>query len=321
MGASRKILIVGSGGREHALAWKLASEPDVGEVVCVPGSDAIAAVARVRDGNPLDLPALTEIARQEAPDLIVVGPEAPLAAGLADRLRRDGKAAVFGPGVDGARIESSKAFAKKVMRAHQIPTAESRAFTDAGQALAYARECRLPVVVKADGLASGKGVAVCKTREEAVEAVERTMVRKAFGEAGACAVLEEFLTGEEISAFAITDGSTIVPLASACDHKRLRDGDEGPNTGGMGAFCPAPRAERMEEIIGRVFVPIVHAMRSEGIDYRGLLYAGLMWTAKGPRVLEFTCRFGDPETQPLLALMEGDLAPLLAGTAAGRIEC
>lgn len=316
-----KVLVVGSGGREHALAWLLKRSPSVSEVLAAPGNPGLAELGRCFPVAADDADGLLRLAREEGVDLTVVGPEAPLAAGLADRFARQ-KRLVFGPTAAAARLESSKAFAKRLMQKHRIPTASFRVFDDAAKALAHVRAAPPPLVVKADGLAAGKGVFVCGTTEEALAAVEAAMTRKAFGEAGARVVVEECLTGPELSVMALTDGETLFPLPPCRDHKRALDGDRGPNTGGMGAFCPVPGVS--EDLLRRVereiLVPVVHAMRVEKCPFAGLLYAGLMLTPSGPKVLEFNVRFGDPETQVLVRRLAGDFGALLLSVARGRLD-
>jgi phosphoribosylamine--glycine ligase len=314
-----KVLLVGGGGREHALAWKLAQSPRLRSLVAAPGNPGIAAHADcipVKDSAIDDLVAL---ALRERPDLVVVGPELPLSLGLADRLRECG-VPVFGPGSASARIESSKAFAKELMARHRIPSAAFRTFADAGAARAYCRRIGAPLVIKADGLAAGKGVMVCRSLDEADLAVSQCLEAGAFGEAGRLILVEEFMEGEEVSFFALSDGATALPLASAQDHKTVSDGDRGPNTGGMGAYSPAPVLDpAMEERVMRDIVrPVIGAMAREGCPYQGVLYVGLMMTAEGPRVVEFNCRFGDPECQAILPRLDQDLLPLLEAVAVAR---
>jgi phosphoribosylamine--glycine ligase len=317
-----KILLIGSGGREHALAWKLAAESAVREVVCAPGNPGIAQVARLAAVPATDLDALLALATAERVDLTVVGPEAPLDLGVVDLFRAHGLR-IFGPSRAAAALECSKVFAKTFMARHGIPTARYRVCTDAASAHdAIARaELGFPVVVKADGLAAGKGVVVAPDRPAADMAIHAAMEDRRFGDAGARVVLEECLVGPEVSFFAICDGAQAVPLGSAQDHKRIFDGDRGPNTGGMGAFAPSPlvdaalHARIMEEIVG----PVVAGMRDEGREYRGFLYVGLMLTAEGPKVIEFNVRFGDPEAQVVIPMIAGDLAPHLAAAADGAL--
>jgi len=318
-----KVLIVGSGGREHALAWKVAQSPRVAEVLAAPGSAGMADVARCYpEVAAMDAPAIRALCEREGVSLVVVGPEDPLAAGLADRLR-DAGIAVFGPSAEAAQLEASKTFSKEFMARHGIPTAEFAAFAALEPALAWVRDRGGRCVVKADGLAAGKGVAMCETPEAAEQALREAMEECRFGEAGAKVVIEEWLEGEEVSFYAITDGRNIVTLAAAQDHKRALDGDLGENTGGMGAYSPAPvcSPEVEAKILERVVRPLIDGMAAEGRPYQGVLYAGLMIDAEGdPSVVEFNVRFGDPETQPLMVRMEGDLVPLLEGSARGDLD-
>jgi phosphoribosylamine--glycine ligase len=314
-----KALLVGGGGREHALAWKIAQSPLLTGLVVAPGNPGIARHGRcvpVRDTAVDDLLAL---ALAERVDLVVVGPEAPLALGLGDRLRAAGLA-VFGPSAAAARLESSKAFAKDLMARHGIPTARFRVFDGPGPARAFCREMGAPVVVKTDGLAGGKGAIVCRTLEEADGAIALCFEERAFGEAGLRVVVEEFMVGEEVSFFALSDGATILPLAAAQDHKTVFDDDQGPNTGGMGAHSPAPVMDEAtaERVMAEILRPTIAAMAQEGAPYSGVLYAGLMITGEGPRVVEFNCRFGDPECQAILPRLDQDLLPLLDAVARGR---
>ena len=298
-----KVLLVGSGGREHALAWKLGQSPALNELHAAPGNPGISALGRCHPLRMDDVEGLLALCRERAIDLVVIGPEAPLVAGIADELRRAG-VAVFGPGRSAARIEGSKAFAKDVMRAAGVQTA------------AELEHVRAPCVVKADGLAAGKGVFVCRTQAEAQEAWKRAQ------SLGDRIVVEELLEGEEVSVFAVTDGVDVVPIPPAQDFKRLGDGNEGPNTGGMGSYSPVPvlADHDAEEIVERVHRPVLAELAGRGAPYVGLLYAGLMLTEDGPRVLEFNCRFGDPETQAILPRLDGDLLSLLASAAQGRID-
>lgn len=319
-----KILLIGSGGREHALAWKLAQSPRVTELLVAPGSDGIAQEPKtrcVRDVAAADVERLVDLAARERPDLTVVGPEGPLVAGVADRVRMQ-QLKVFGPSAAAAQLEGSKAFAKSLMERAGIPTARARAFDDAAQAVRWLEQQSAPWVVKADGLASGKGVVVPATVEEAVGAVRRMMVDRQFGEAGARVVLEERLAGEEASLIALTDGLRVLPLESAQDHKRLKDGDEGPNTGGMGTYSPAPvvTTERLAAIRRQVLEPTIRAMAEAGAPFVGALYAGLMMTADGSKVLEYNVRFGDPETQAILPRLTSDLAEALLAAAEERLD-
>jgi phosphoribosylamine---glycine ligase len=316
-----KVLAVGGGGREHALAWALARSPSVDEVVAAPGNPGIAEVARCEPVAADDLLGQVALAEEEGPDLVVVGPEAPLVAGLVDALSERGIAA-FGPPAAGARIEGSKAWAKDLCLRFGIPTGRAEVTDDVARAIMLLDLFEPPYVVKADGLASGKGVTVAATREEAVAAIEACLVDRTFGEAGARVVLEEHLVGREVSVLALTDGRTVVPLEPAQDFKRAGDGDTGPNTGGMGASSPVPF---VDEALGRriedeILRPTVQALGAEGIRYRGVLYAGLMLTPEGPKVLEFNARFGDPEAQAVLPRLDADLGEALLACAEGRLD-
>ena len=313
------VLLVGGGGREHAIAWKLAQSPGLGRMIAAPGNPGIAAHARRVPVKDTAIDPLVALAQQERPDLVVIGPEAPLALGLADRLRAAGLA-VFGGSAAAARLESSKAFAKDLMARHRIPTARFGTFRDAAAARRYARELGAPLVVKADGLAAGKGVTVCGTLEEADRAIAQCLEARAFGDAGLTVVVEEFLVGEEASFFALSDGATVLPLTAAQDHKTVLDGDRGPNTGGMGAYSPAPvmDAAMQERVMATIVRPTIAAMADEGAPYTGALFVGLMITALGPKVIEFNCRFGDPECQAILPRLEDDLLALLLAAATGK---
>lgn len=315
-----KILVVGGGGREHAIVWKLAQSPLAEEIYCAPGNAGIAELADCVNIEADDVDTLLEFALAEDIDLTVVGPEAPLAAGIVDRFTAAGKK-IFGPTQAAALIEGSKELAKQIMEKYGIPTAEYDSFTDVSAAKAYIDKMGAPIVVKADGLAAGKGVVVAQTVEEAKQAVEEMLSGNAFGEAGAKVVIEEFLDGEEVSVLAFTDGYHVVPMVSAQDHKRVFDNDEGPNTGGMGAYSPAPiyTDELAEEVLARVLQPAVDGMRAEGRLYKGVLYAGLMLTADGVKVLEFNARFGDPETQAVLYRLQSDLVEVMLAVIDGTL--
>ncbi|MBI4425373.1 MAG: phosphoribosylamine--glycine ligase [Elusimicrobia bacterium] len=316
------VLVIGSGGREHALLWKLSQSPRAPRLFALPGSTAIGKLADCLTGaDPLNPPAVVELCKEHAIDLVVIGPEAPLAAGLSDGLEAFG-IAVFGPGHAAARLESSKAFAKDFMKRHGIPTAEFEVYDDPARAQDAAAELPLPLVVKADGLAAGKGVRVCRGREEALKAVQDFMLRGAVGEAGKRLVLERCLEGPEASVLAFVDGERWTLLPVARDHKRLLDGDGGPNTGGMGAYAPAPDvdAAALARIEREVLAPVLAGLKADRLKYRGLLYCGLMLTPQGPRVIEFNVRFGDPETQALLPLVENDLLDVLEACARGRLD-
>ena len=314
-----KVLLVGSGAREHALAWKLAQDDPALELLAAPGNPGIAALARCVAVGATDVDALAALAAAERVDLTVVGPEAPLAAGIVDRFRAAGLP-IFGPTRAAAEIETSKSFAKRLMRDAGVPTALAFSHRDPEAAKRAARTLGAPVVIKASGLAAGKGVVVCETLAEADAAIDAMLSERAFGEAGDEVLVEEFMTGEELSLFAVTDGERLVTLLPAQDHKRLLDGDLGPNTGGMGAFAPVATATPylLEQVERRVLAPTLGAMREAGRPFTGLLYAGLMLTATGPRVVEFNCRFGDPETEAILPLMESSLLELLL--AVGRCD-
>jgi len=316
-----RILVVGSGGREHALAWKISRSPLVRELFAAPGNPGIARIAKPVALDAGDVEGIARFARGAQVDLVVVGPEAPLVAGLADRLAKEG-IAVFGPSAAAAEIEGSKAFAKDVMQAAGIPTAEYATFTEPAAAVAWARARGGRVVVKADGLAAGKGVVVCGDAAEAEAALRAMLVERAHGAAGAKVVVEERLEGPEASCIAFTDGERVRMLAAAQDHKRIFDGDRGPNTGGMGAFSPTPNVgpELLADIERTVLVPAVREMARRGRPFRGALYAGLMLTARGPRVLEFNARLGDPETQPVLMRLRTDIVPALLAAAKGDLS-
>ena len=311
-----KVLLIGSGGREHALAWKLAQSPRLAKLYATPGNPGIAEHAELVDIEPHNI---VGFAREENIGLVVIGPEQPLVEGLADRLREEG-ILVFGPSAAAAQLEGSKGFTKDLCRRAGIPTADYQRFTDAASAKAALPSFGLPVVIKADGLAAGKGVVIPTTSEEAEAAID-DMFGGTFGSAGAEVVIEAFLVGEEASFFALTDGTTILPFGSAQDHKRVGDGDTGPNTGGMGAYSPASilTAELERQVMDRIVRPTVETMAAEGTPYSGVLYAGLMLTAEGPELIEYNCRFGDPETQVLMARFDGDLVTLLAAAAEGRL--
>lgn len=322
-----KVLIVGSGGREHALAWKIASSPRVSQVFVAPGNAGTALEATNVPIPATDKPALVKFAQENQIDLVVVGPEGPLVIGLVDDLQAAG-ILTFGPTAAAAELEGSKVFCKNLLHTANIPTAAYQTFRRAEDAQRYIKElypeadAPCPVVVKADGLAAGKGVIVCSNRREALDAIERIAGKREFGDAGKSLVIEERLIGQEASVLAITDGSTILTLPAAQDHKPAYDGDLGPNTGGMGAYCPTPLVdeEMMARIEAEVLVPIVHAMKRARRPFRGVLYAGLMLTSAGPKVLEFNTRFGDPECQPLLMRLESDLVDILEAVAKGRLD-
>jgi phosphoribosylamine--glycine ligase len=317
-----KLLVVGSGGREHALAWKLAQAPRVQLVYVAPGNGGTAQDERLANVDITDINELADFAEREQVALTVVGPEAPLAAGIVNVFRQRGLK-VFGPSKEAAQLESSKDFAKAFMKRHNIPTAAYETFSDATAAHAYVEKNGAPIVIKADGLAAGKGVVVAMSLEEAHQAIDMMLADNKLGDAGARVVIEEFLAGEEASFIVMVDGKHVLALASSQDHKRLQDGDQGPNTGGMGAYSPAPivtpqlHARVMREII----LPTVAGMEKEGIRYTGFLYAGLMIDAQGnPKTLEFNCRMGDPETQPIMARLKGDFSKVVEHAIAGTLN-
>ena len=311
-----KVLVVGSGGREHALCWKIKQSPLVKTLYCAPGNPGIARQAECVDIKISDIEGLLRFARAEEIDLTVVGPEFPLSLGIADRFNEEG-IAIFGPTRAASEIETSKVFSKNLMKKYGIPTAFFSTFDDFQEALDWVKEVKPPLVIKADGLASGKGVFICRTEAEAAEVLDDIMRRKIFGDSGDRVVIEEFLSGEEASFFAVSDGRNVIPLESCQDHKALLDGDRGPNTGGMGAYSPAPliTPDLTDEIMRRIIIPTVNALKEEGREYRGVLYAGLMVEGSEPRVLEYNCRFGDPETQPLMMRMDSDIVPILSAAA------
>jgi phosphoribosylamine---glycine ligase len=315
-----RVLVVGGGGREHALAWKLAQSPLVDDLFAAPGNAGMEEAATCLPVRAEDVDGLVAIVAEQAIDFTVVGPEAPLVAGLVDALTRQGHMA-FGPTGAGARLEGSKVWAKDLCLRHGIPTGHAEAFDDVTKALMFLDAFDPPYVVKADGLAAGKGVVVAASRQEAVQAIEASMVDRAFGAAGDRVLIEEYLDGREVSALALTDGDAVVPLVLAQDFKRVGDGDAGPNTGGMGAYSPVPYIDEATEqrIRTEVLEPAVRALRDEGVDYRGVLYAGLMLTDEGPKVLEFNCRFGDPETQAIIPRLSSDLAEAALATTEGRL--
>ena len=319
-----KVLIIGSGGREHALAWKCAQSPRVEEVLVAPGNAGTAREDRVRnvDVSSDDTESLAELAREEGVALTIVGPEAPLVAGLVDRFNELGLPC-FGPTAAAAQLEGSKAFTKDFLARHDIPTAAYRNFTELAPALNYIREQGAPIVIKADGLAAGKGVIVAHTLEEAESAATDMLQGGAFGSAGSCIVVEEFLDGEEASFIVITDGTTILPLATSQDHKARDEGDVGPNTGGMGAYSPAPvvTPDIEARIMSEVIRPTLEGMKADGHPYLGFLYAGLMIMADGtPKVIEYNCRMGDPETQPIMARLKSDLVDICLSTLEGELD-
>lgn len=315
-----KILVIGGGGREHALVWKIAQSPKVEKIYCAPGNAGIAGLAECVDIKVEDLDGLAEFAKANQIDLTVVGPEVPLTMGVVDRFEKD-NLRIFGPAKNAAIIEGSKEFSKDIMVKYGVPTAAYGSFTDAASALAYIDKVGAPIVVKADGLAAGKGVVVAMDVAAAKQAVNDIMADQVFGSAGSKVVIEEFLDGEEVSVLAFSDGKTVVPMVSAQDHKRAYDNDEGPNTGGMGAYSPAPiYTHEMEKfVLENVLKPTVDGMAKEGRLYKGVLYAGLMVTKDGIKVLEFNARFGDPETQAVLMRLDSDLVEIMEAVIDGKL--
>ena len=316
-----RILVTGGGGREHALCWAISASPLCTKLLCAPGNAGIAKVARCIDVPAEDIEGQVALALAEKIDFVVIGPETPLVAGLADRLAKVGIKA-FGPSMEAAQLEGSKGFTKDLCRRHQIPTGAYERFTDLDKAIAYIKTSGAPIVVKADGLAAGKGVVVAETVEQAVEAVRDMLAGNRFGAAGASVVIEEFLDGEEASLFALTDGEHALALAGAQDHKRAFDGDKGPNTGGMGAYSPTPilDAAMVERAMNEIVLPTVRAMKADGIPFKGVLYAGLMIGKNGPKLIEYNCRFGDPETQPMMMRLKSDIVPALIACADGGLK-
>ncbi len=316
-----RILVVGGGGREHALCWAISASPLCSKLYCAPGNAGIAQVAECVEVAAEDVAGQVALARREKIDFVVVGPEVPLAAGLADRLAEAG-IKVFGPSARAAQLESSKGFTKDLCRRHDIPTGTYERFTDLARAEAYIRAQGAPIVVKADGLAAGKGVVVAETVEQALAAARDMLSGNRFGEAGASVVVEEFLAGEEASFFALCDGQHALALVGAQDHKRVLDDDKGPNTGGMGAYSPAPvfDAAMQQRTMDEIILPTVRAMAADGMPFKGVLYAGLMITAQGPKIFEYNCRFGDPECQVLMMRLKSDIVPALLASADGNLK-
>ncbi|HBR14434.1 MAG TPA: phosphoribosylamine--glycine ligase [Candidatus Omnitrophica bacterium] len=316
-----KVLIVGSGGREHALAWKIKQSPMVKELYCAPGNGGIAQISECVDIPAEDIQRLVQFAKKKAIDLTVVGPEAPLVAGIVDVFKKEGLA-IFGPSQLAAQLEGSKVFAKEFMQKYDIPTAAFESFDDIREARAFLAKAEFPLVIKADGLAAGKGVMICQNMEEGEESLVQMMEDKIFQEAGRRVIIEECLKGEEVSILAISDGKNYVLLDSSQDHKRIFDDDLGPNTGGMGAYSPAPivDAELLRRIDESIIGPVIRGMKKEGAPFEGILYAGLMITIEGPKVLEFNVRFGDPETQVILPRWKNDLLEIMLACGEGRLN-
>ncbi|MDR0817644.1 MAG: phosphoribosylamine--glycine ligase [Clostridiales Family XIII bacterium] len=315
-----KVVIVGSGGREHSIAWKLAQSPDVDEIVCVPGNAGIAEVARIVDGDAEDIQQVVKIVKDEAPDLVVIGPEVPLAKGLTDELEALGTR-VFGPNKKCSRLEASKSFTKAFLARHDIPTAKYREFTDKDELIKNIGIYGYPMVLKADGLAAGKGVVLAQDAHEAHEAIEEMMGARVFGDAGDRVVVEECLKGVEASVLCFVDKSAIVPMASAQDYKRIFDEDRGPNTGGMGTYSPSLvfTEELEQQIRTRILTPTFEGFKEDGLDFRGVLFIGIMITTEGPKVIEFNNRFGDPETQSVLRRLDSDLLDIFVAVTEDRL--
>lgn len=316
-----KVLVIGSGAREHALCWKLRQSRHVKEIYAAPGSDGMARFAKPVAIGATEIDKLVAFAKDNKIDLTVVGPEDPLCAGIVDRFKKKGLR-IYGPSESAARLEGSKAFAKDVMRRHAIPTGGHKTYERAEPALEYLKNCDYPVVIKADGLAAGKGVTICEEYEQAEVAIKEAMQQKRFGDAGRRVLIEDFLQGEEISVHAITDGRTILPLCLAQDHKRVGDGDTGENTGGMGTYSPLPQVDEAtwSQIQDEIIVRSVHAMNRDEVPFKGTMFVGVMLTKQGPRVLEYNVRFGDPETQTILARLRGDLYEILSATVDGKLD-
>lgn len=316
-----KVLVIGSGGREHSLVWKIAQSPLVSKIFCAPGNPGISEIAECIDIEPEQINLLCQFAIKEKIELTVVGPEAPLANGIVDTFSKH-NLNIFGPTKNAAILETSKAFAKHLMRKHGIPTADFRDFDDYDHARNYVLSKGAPIVVKADGLSKGKGVFVCRTIDEALQAIDLIMKKRAFGDSGDKIIIEELLTGKEVSILAFTDGKTIIPMESSQDHKTIYDGGKGPNTGGMGAYSPVPLMtdDLYHQVEKEILVPTIHAMNREKRPYKGVLYVGLMITPHGPKVLEFNVRFGDPEAQILLVKMKSDLVPIMLAVISGKLD-
>lgn len=316
-----RVLVIGAGGREHVLGWKISQNPALEEIYFLPGNGGTLGLGENIPCNPLDLESVVCLAEEKRIDLTVVGPEAPLVAGLVDVFEKKGLK-IFGPRKEAALIEGSKVFAKKLLEKYGIPTGKAKVFDDYQEAVEHLKGADFPLVVKADGLAEGKGVTVCQTYEEAVKALGDCFLKKRFGEAGSQVLIEEYLEGEEFSLFVLTDGENVLPLLPAQDYKRVYEGDQGPNTGGMGSYAPPPfvTEEVKAEALEKVARPVIEAMKKEGREYKGLLYCGLILTSQGVKVLEFNCRFGDPESQAILPLLESDLLEVMLSVVEGNFR-
>lgn len=315
------ILIIGSGGREHTIAWKIKQATNINKIYCAPGNAGIGEIAELVDIAPTNIEALKKFVKEKNIGLTIVGPEDPLVLGIVDAFEKEGLK-IFGPSAKAAQLEGSKTFAKKIMKKYKVPTAEFWEFTDAQKALEHVYMSKFPVVIKADGLAAGKGVTVARSLVEAKRAINAILVDKIFGEHNVKLIIEECLVGEEASILAFCDGKNFITMTSAQDHKNIDDDDKGPNTGGMGAYSPAPliTAELSKIISETVFIPMINGMAEEGIPYKGILYAGLMITADGPKIIEFNCRFGDPETQVVLPRLKNDLVDILLACLDGSLD-
>jgi len=316
-----KVLVIGNGAREHALVWKLSQSPSVAEIYVAPGNAGIASKAAIINIKPTDIESLAAVAQEKRIDLTVVGPEVPLAQGIVDTFENRGLR-IFGPSKAAARIEASKVFSKELMQKYGIPCAASNNFTSYKAAIDYVKEQHCPIVLKADGLAAGKGVIIANTTDEALTALSDIMEKQIFGDAGNSVVVEEFLVGKEVSLLAFTDGVSVVPMVPACDYKRVGDGDTGLNTGGMGSYSPPGffGPEMVKKVKNTILEPVVKAMAKEGYPYKGVLYAGLIVTADGPKVMEFNCRFGDPETQAMLPRLDTDLVDIMLAVIDGNLK-
>jgi len=316
-----KVLVIGNGAREHALVWKLSQSPKVSEIYAAPGNAGIASKAAIINIKPTDIESLVAVAQEKRIDLTVVGPEVPLAQGIVDTFENRGLR-IFGPSKAAARIEASKVFSKELMQKYGIPCAASKSFTSCEAAKNYVKKQHCPIVLKADGLAAGKGVIIANTNDEALTAVSDIMEKRTFGDSGKSVVVEEFLVGKEVSLLAFTDGVSVVPMVPACDYKRVGDGDTGLNTGGMGSYSPPGffGPEMVKKVKNTILEPVVKAMAKEGYPYRGVLYAGLIVTEKGPKVMEFNCRFGDPETQAMLPRLDTDLVDIMLAVIDGSLN-